>query len=294
MTEEQIQKIIKLLENDNPALRQLALEQLIPFIDSDLAIQTIIQALKDSDTDVRSYAAEILGEVEYSKASVALSQALEDSDWEVRQAAISSFGKHGNPDTVRFITFGLNDENPQVRYSAAKELKNFDDMTMIEPLFGSLKDSTESVREEAKTTLLHFPIKVPASLVARFVLDANKLVKEVAVEFLTYRVEGNPVPHLEKAYEDIDWEIRLLALQELRKLIDLGEIEDPRMYEINLKALDDDNARVRFEAISNIGVLKEPNAIDILGEIARNDEDPNNRLMATETMTAIRRSIRLE
>ena len=97
MTEEQIQKIIKLLANDNPALRQLALEQLIPFIDSELAIQTIIQVLKDNDTDVRSYAAEILGEVEYSKASIALSQALEDSDWEVRQAAITSFGKHEPP-----------------------------------------------------------------------------------------------------------------------------------------------------------------------------------------------------
>ena len=80
----------------------------------------------------------------------------------------------------------------------------------------------------------------------------------------------------------------------MRKLIDLGEIDDARIYDINLLALDDENARVRFEAISNIGVLKDPKAIDILGEIARNDEDPNNRLMATETMTAIRRAVRLD
>jgi len=294
MSDDQIQQITKLLANDNPALRQLALEQLIPYKNHDLAIQAIIQSLKDKDTDVRSYAAEILGDVEFNKSSVALAQALEDSDWEVRAAAISSLGKHGNPDTVRFLIFGLKDEHPQVRFSSAKELKNFDDMMMIDPLFESLKDSTESVREEAKTTLLQFPIKVPASLVARFILDMNKLVREVVVEFLTYRVEGNPVPHLEKAYEDDDWEIRLLALQELRKLLDIGEIEDPNIYEINLRALDDAHSRVRFEAISNIGVLKEPQAIEILGEIARNDEDPNNRLMATETMTAIRRSVRLE
>jgi HEAT repeat protein len=294
MSEEQIQQISKLLNNDNPALRQLALEQLIPYVDHELAIQTIIQSLEDKDEDVRSYAAEILGEVEFNKSSVALARALEDSSWGVRAAAITSFGKHKNPDTVRFLIFGLKDDHPQVRFAAARELKNFDDMSIIEPLFDCLKDNTESVRDEAKTTILQFPIKVPASLVARYILDMSKLVKEVVIEFLTYRVEGNPVPHLGKAYEDEDWEIRLLSLQELRKLIDIGEIEDPNLYEINLKALDDPHSRVRFEAISNIGILNEPQAIEILGEIARNDDDPNNRLMATETMTAIRRSIRLE
>jgi len=294
MSEEQIQKSIQLLANDNPALRQLALEQLVPYINDDKAIETIIQSLKDKDDDVRSYAAEILGKIEFSKASVALSQALEDSSWQVRASAISSFGKHANPETVHFLIFGLKDEHPQVRYAAARDLKNFDDITMIEPLFESLKDNSEAVREEAKTTLLQFPIKVPVSLVARFILDSNKLVREVVVEFLTYRVEGNPVPHLEKAFNDEDWEIRLLALQELRKLIDIGEIEDPNIFQINLKALYDPHPRVRFEAMSNIGVLKEPQAIGILGEIAINDKDSNNRLMATETMTAIRRSIRLD
>ncbi|TFG08522.1 HEAT repeat domain-containing protein, partial [Candidatus Heimdallarchaeota archaeon] len=272
MSEEQIQQITKLLENDNPALRQLALEKLIPYTNHDSAIDILIQSLNDKDTDVRSYAAEILGQVDFTKSSVALAKGLEDENWKVRAAALASFGKHANPETVRFLIFGLRDEHPQVRFTAARDLKNFDDISIIEPLFETLKDSSESVREEAKTTLLQFPIKVPASLIARFILDSNKIVKEVVVEFLTYRVEGNPVPHLKKAYNDEDWQIRLLVLQELRKLIDLGEISDPYLYEINLQALDDTNPRVRFEAISNIGVLKEPQAIEILGEIARNDE----------------------
>ena len=294
MSDEQIQQITKLLENDNPALRQLALEQLIPYNDKELAIQAIIQALNDKDVDVRSYAAEILGEVDFSKVSVSLAHALEDPNWEVRAAAISSFGKHADPSTIQFLIFGLKDDHPQVRYISARELKNFNDMSMIEPLFETLKDNTESVREEAKSTILHFPIKVPVSLVARFILDSNKMVKEVVIEFLTYRVEGNPVPHLEKAYEDEDWEIRLLAIQELRKLIEIGEIEDQRIYELSIKALYDIQSRVRYEAMRNIGELKDSRAIGILGEIARNDEDPNNRLMATETMTAIRRKVRLE
>ncbi len=294
MSNEEIMKIIKLLENPNPALRQLALEQLAPFGNEDLAKQKIIQSLKDSDPDVRIYAAEILGDIADSQVLIALSQALEDDHWGVRKATIDSFGKHKNPDTFSFIIHSLVDVHPQVRYSAAKALKNFDDIAMIEPLFERLRDDTESVRDEAKSTILRFPIKVPASLVANFILDSNKLVKEVAVEFLTYRVEGNPVPHLVKAYDDHDWGIRLQVLQEIRKLIDIGEIEDSRILDVNLRALDDEHSRVRFEAISNIGALKDPNALDILGEIARNDEDSNNRLMATETMTSIRRTMRLE
>ena len=294
MSNEEISKIIKLLENPSPALRQLALEQLAPFGNEELAKQKIILSLKDSDSEVRTYAAEILGDIDDSQVLIALSQALEDESWGVRKATIESFGKLRNPGTFSFIIHSLKDEHPQVRYSAAKALKSFDDIAMIEPLFESLRDNTESVRDEAKSTILRFPTKVPASLVANFVLDSNKFVKEVVVEFLTYRVEGNPVPHLIKAYDDQDWEIRLQVLQEIRKLIDIGEIEDTRIYEVNLRALDDENARVRYEAISNIGALKDPNALDILGEIARNDENSNNRLMATETMTSIRRSLRLD
>jgi HEAT repeat protein len=294
MSNEEIIKSVKLLENPSPALRQLALEQLAPFVKEEVVKQKIIQALKDSDHEVRTYAAEILGNIDDSQVLIALSQTLEDESWEVRQATIESFGRLKNSDTFSFIIHSLKDEHPQVRYSAARALKNFDDISMIEPLFESLRDTTESVREEAKSTILRFPIKVPASLVASFVLDSNKLVKEVVVEFLTYRVEGNPVPHLVKAYDDQDWEIRLQVLQEIKKLIDVGEIEDTRIYEVNLRALDDEHSRVRFEAISNIGALKDPNALDILGEIARNDEDSNNRLMATETMTTIRRTMRLD
>jgi HEAT repeat protein len=264
MTNEEIQKITKLLENENPAMRQLALEQLSSHKQDHTAMNLIIRTLQDKDKGVRTFAAEILG------------------------------GKHKNPETVPFLLQSLRDEHPQVRYSAAKELKHFNSPSMIEPLFEMLKDDTDSVREEAKSTLLNFQVKVPASLIAGFILDLNKTVKEVAVEFLTTRVEGNPLPHLEKALEDKDWGIRLLALTELGKIIKKGEIQDSSILNMNLKILDDENARVRFESLTNLKEINDPSTIDKLGEIARNDEDSNNRLMATETMTHIRRSVRLE
>ncbi len=294
MSNDEIQKIAKLLENKNPAMRQLALEQLSTHKQEHTAMNLIIRTLQDEDKGVRTFATEILGDIEDRHALIALTHILEDKEWEVRQAAIGSFGKHKNPETIPFLLQSLRDEHPQVRYSAAKELKHFDSPSMIEPLFEILKDDTDSVREEAKSTLLHFQVKVPASLIARFILDLNNTVKEVAVEFLTTRVEGNPLPHLEKALEDKEWSIRLLVLTELGKIIKKGEVQDSKICKMNLQVLDDENARVRFEGLKNLKEINDPSTIDKLGEIARNDEDSNNRLMATETMTFIQRSKRLE
>ena len=294
MSEEEIQKTVKLLENENPALRQLAIEQLAPHKNNHVALNAIIRSLHDKSQDVRSYAADVLGEVEDRQALIALSHALEDNSWKVRESVLGSFGKLKNPETVHFLIESLRDEHPQVRYTAAKELKKFDETTMIEPLFEALKDDTESVREEAKSTLLNFKFQVPVSLVAEFILSYNKHVKEAVVEFLTDRVEGNPIPHLERAYSDSDADIRLLSLQEIEKIIKRRESSDPILFNLNLKALSDEETRVRYQAINNLKLLNDERAIDPLGEIAINDTDSNNRLMATETMTAIRRSLRLD
>jgi HEAT repeat protein len=294
MTEEEIVKNIELLQNENPALRQLALEQLAKFTDNHQAVDAIIRSLKDNNKDVRSYAADILGKTTERQALIALSHSIEDDAWEVRESTVSSFGKLRNPDTVPFILTALKDEHPQVRFSAAKELKNFTSPSVIRPLFETLKDDSESVREEAKSTLLNFSVNVPASMVAGFLLDSNKLVREVVVEFLTSRVEGNPIPHLEKACLDKEWDIRFLALKELSKVIQKLEKTDPKLIEMNILALTDENARVRFQAMTNLSLLNDPTSIEHLEKIAINDEDPNNRLMATETMTSIRRNLRLE
>ncbi len=120
MSNEEIKKITKLLENKNPAMRQLALEQLSSHKQDHTAMNLIIRTLQDEDKGVRTFAAEILGDIEDRHALIALTHTLEDKDWEVRQAAIGSFGKHKNPETVPFLLQSLRDEHPQVRYSAAK------------------------------------------------------------------------------------------------------------------------------------------------------------------------------
>ncbi len=294
LSQEEIKKALELLENPNLALKQLALEQLKPYKNEPEALNAVIRTLQDKNDEVRSLAAEILGEVESREALIALSKAIEDSSWKVRKSALEAFGKHKNPETTPFFIAALRDENAQVRYTAAKELKNFNSHSMIEPLFDALRDKEKAVREEAKITLLNFPLQVPPSLVARFLLDYDKNIREVVVQFLSSKMEGNPIPHLEKACKDQEWEIRVLALQEIGKFIEKVNKDDYRLLNLNLASLEDDNARVRYQAIENLKKLNNPQALEPLGKIAREDDDSNNRLMGTETMTFIRRSNRIK
>jgi len=137
MVEQEIIKIIKLLENDNPALRQLALEQLIPYKNEQTAIDAIIQALKDSDEDVRTYAAEILGQIDSSQSQISLSQALDDSSWSVRKAVITSFGMLKNPETLSFIIHSLKDEINRLDFTVNEQ------KLLIENLRSQMKNEAQ-------------------------------------------------------------------------------------------------------------------------------------------------------
>jgi hypothetical protein len=64
------------------------------------AVPALIQALGDSDWDVRRAAAEALGKLGDPQAVPALIQALGDSDWDVRRAAAEALGELGDPQAV--------------------------------------------------------------------------------------------------------------------------------------------------------------------------------------------------
>jgi hypothetical protein len=73
------------------------------------AVPALIQALGDSDWDVRRAAAEALGKLGDPQAVPALIQALGDSDVGVRRAAAEALGKIGDPQAVPALIQALGD-----------------------------------------------------------------------------------------------------------------------------------------------------------------------------------------
>jgi len=97
------------------------------------AVPALIQALGDSDRDVRRAAAEALGDLGDPQAVPALIQALRD-DWEaVRRAAAEALGKLGDPQAIPPLIQALGDYWYDVRFAAAEALGKLGDPQAIPP-----------------------------------------------------------------------------------------------------------------------------------------------------------------
>jgi len=294
MSEEDLQKAIKLLTSDTPILRQYSLQQISKNKNRHRALNEVINTLiNDEDKDVRSYSAEILGDIGDEIAATSLVKMLKDESWEVRESILIALSKLQDSQIITYLITALEDEHTKVRFTAVKQLSKINNPIIISPLFDVLLDESDSVREEAKKTLLGFSETIPVSSITQYLRHSSKIIREFAVDFLSGHIDGDIIAILNDFMNDYDREIRLAALKELSKIaMDLKE-KDSRLIDIGLNALSDKHYSVRFEAVKFLEILKDSKAIEPLIERARNDEDHNVQLKATETITAIRRALRL-
>jgi HEAT repeat protein len=99
-------------------------------------VDPLVEALRDEDARVRSYAACALGEIGDPRAVDPLIYALQDEDEEsdVRSGAARALGEIGDPRAVDPLVEALQDEDENVRLRAAWALGEIGDARAIEPL----------------------------------------------------------------------------------------------------------------------------------------------------------------
>jgi hypothetical protein len=114
-----------------------------------IVLQSLFEALKDEDHEVRIGAAETLGRMKRSEAIQPLTSALEDENWQVRMAAVEALGNIGRNDSVEPLLRALKDVHWQVRYEAAESLGELGDSRALTPLSRVLKDGNKNVRVTA-------------------------------------------------------------------------------------------------------------------------------------------------
>ncbi|WP_335110690.1 NACHT domain-containing protein, partial [Nostoc sp.] len=115
--------------------------------------QKLIAALKDSNSDVRYYAASALGKIGNAEAVPELIAALKDSESDVRGCAASALGKIGNAEAVPELIAALKDSESDVRGYAASVLGNIGNAEAVPELIAALKDSNSDVRGYAASAL---------------------------------------------------------------------------------------------------------------------------------------------
>jgi len=238
------------------------------------AVPALIQALGDSDRNVRRAAAAALGAIGDPHAVPALIKALGDRDLYVRRAAAGALGAIGDPQAVPALIQALGDSYSDVRRVAAGALGELGDPKAVPALIKALGDWDPYVRRAAAEALgkLGDPKAVPALIKA--LGDSSEDVRRAAAAALV-KIGTPAVPALIKALGDSDRDVRRAVAEAL------GAISDPQAVPALIQALGDSYSDVRRAAAAALGKLGDPQAVPALSVWVHAGEDAARNALQT-------------
>jgi HEAT repeat protein/beta-lactamase regulating signal transducer with metallopeptidase domain len=213
-----VNALMEALKDTDKDVRETALHALVQMRDPRI-FDPLVVALKDASADVREQAAFGLGQLRDARAVDPLSAALKDQNASVREQAVFALGQLHAVAAIEAITTALHDSSADVREQAAFALGQIHDRRAVEPLISALKDDKPDVREQAA-----------------FALGQLRDVK--AVEALVI------------ALKDTNADVRE------QSAFALGQIGDPRAIDGLTSALKDASASVRQQAAFALGQIR--------------------------------------
>jgi HEAT repeat protein len=170
-------------------------------LDAKRDVLGLIKALGyQKDPRVRGDAAEALGRSGDPRAVEPLLAALKDADSDIRQRAAAALATAGDPSAVEQLLPALEDEDHSVRAAAARALGQPGDARPIEPLLAALKDGYAAVREAAAGALARIGAPAIEPLIAAL-RDPDGALRKGASEALV-GMGGPAVEPLVRALAD--------------------------------------------------------------------------------------------
>ena len=130
--------------NENPLVRKAALHGLYKFM-AESTTSLLIDALRDTNADVRTTAATVLGWIGSSVALQALSEKLEDKEPKVRKAAITALTDLNDKTVIRPIIRMLADDKIEVRERALESVRVLMGVDVIFDVHASAKTLVRNV-----------------------------------------------------------------------------------------------------------------------------------------------------
>jgi len=223
-----IQGIIPLLWSEEPHIRNVAMDILRDIGDQD--IDSILELLNNQDSDVRIFAADILGCIESVMIVRPLCNTLiEDPDPNVRHQAAISLGELGNQGASNCLKQALNDQE-WIQFAVIEALNKIKDESSIKALTNALGKYSELIDSVIIETLGSMSdIKVAPFLLQKIDTSniplRNKIVQAL-VNLLGSRILSllNPKEkeqfqnYLLTALEDEDEDVQTAAIEGLRNI----------------------------------------------------------------------------
>ena len=213
-----VNALLEALKDTDKDVRETAMHALVQMRDPRM-FDPLVAALRDASADVRHQAAFGLGQLRDARAITPLAAALKDANAEVREQVVFALGQLRAAGALDAIVVALRDTSPSVREQAAFALSQLRDKKATEPLISSLKDENASVREQAAFALGQMRASGAVEALVIALKDANPSVRE-------------------------------------QSAFALGQIGDPRAIDGLMTALKDANASVRQQAAFALGQIR--------------------------------------
>jgi HEAT repeat protein/WD40 repeat protein len=239
---------------------------------------TVLQYKRD--LEVRSSAAEALGEIKAKRAVEPLILALNDEDSKVRKNSVEALGKIGDARVVEPLILALNDEDSKVRKNAVEALGKIEDARVVEPLILALKDGDVNVRKNVVDVLGKIGDARALEPLILALNDEESYVRYSVTEVLGNIRSDKAVEPLIHALKDGNIPVRKNAAKAL------GKIGDARVVEPLIIALNDGDVNVRKNAAEALEKIRDARAVEPLQ--AFKDEESHVLYSATEALGDIR------
>jgi len=263
------------------------------------AVPLLLREIKGEDKEVAGWAAYALGKIEDKDSIAPLIEMLTHEDSSVRYHAAHALAPMGEKAALEPLMKALKDENALVRRSAARALGNIGDKGAVEPLTGALTDENEHVRMYAVRSLGQIGDKRAVKALAGALGDKEAIVRRISAEALGKIGEAGAGDSLIEALKDTKWRVRsaaaralgatreMKAERALRKLwkedtdreVQLAAAcgltilsADNEAFRFLVKALDDKEEDIRYEAAKNITQIGGQKALKLLIKALENKD----------------------
>ncbi len=267
-----------------PSVREIVLEALVRLGSS--VTPLLIRQLDAEDLETRKAAIVALGRIGSQKAVPALMAQLIHSESELVMITTTALAQIGDRSSYLALIGLLGHPEVSVRLGAIAALNSLGHPAMAERVLSLMRDENPHKRESAIKIAGYFAYPNCIDLLFELCQDPFERVRRAAIEHLPYlEQEDRALAVLSAALTHDTPPVRAAAARAL------GEIEEARVGEYLLGALQDEDSWVRYYAVSAIAKLRngtegvpEDGLFEILQGLALSDPANPVRAAATEAL----------
>jgi HEAT repeat protein len=206
--------LIKLLKDDSGFVCERARPALVKI--GEPAVEPLLEALKDTENQVRWMAVWILGNIQSVQAVNELVNTLTDPEWMVREEAALALARINSQESVLPLIELLEDEKHFVREAASWTLGEMKAGQAVKPLIQALADRKSSWM--AATALGEIQSREAIEPLIAALESDDLSLRRASVWALEKMPSIEMIPPLIKTLDDKDWEVRMWAAWTLEKI----------------------------------------------------------------------------